>query len=208
MYEKQHTLKAEVSFEGIGLHTGENTKVTFKPAPENHGFVFKRIDLKDQPLVPARIDYVAELERGTTIAVNDIKVHTVEHSLAALAGLQIDNVLIEIDGPEVPILDGSSIEFVKGFQTVGIEEQKANREFYVIDEPVNYHEPNRQIDIAAFPFDGFRLTVMVDYNSNILGIQHATLVKIEDFATEFASSRTFCFFHEFQLFPRGLHLQK
>ncbi len=205
MYEKQHTLKADVSFEGIGLHTGITSKITFKPAPENHGFVFKRVDLNEQPLIPAKIDYVTELERGTTIAIDDAKVHTVEHSLAALAGLQLDNVLIEIDGPEVPILDGSSIEFINGFKTVGIEEQKANREFYVIDEPVHYHEPSKQIDIAAFPFDGFRLTVMVDYNSNILGIQHATLVQIEDFETEFASSRTFCFFHELEgLLKAGL----
>jgi UDP-3-O-[3-hydroxymyristoyl] N-acetylglucosamine deacetylase/3-hydroxyacyl-[acyl-carrier-protein] dehydratase len=129
----------------------------------------------------------------------------VEHSLAALAGLQIDNVLMEIYGSEVPILDGSAIEFVKGFKAVGIEEQKANREFYVIDEPVHYNDPVKQIDIAAFPFDGYRITVMVDYNSNVLGIQHATLVQIENFETEFASSRTFCFFHELEgLLQAGL----
>jgi UDP-3-O-[3-hydroxymyristoyl] N-acetylglucosamine deacetylase/3-hydroxyacyl-[acyl-carrier-protein] dehydratase len=205
MYEKQHTLKSEVSFEGVGLHTGEISRIIFKPAPENHGFVYKRMDLPDQPLVPANIDYVTEQERGTTLGIGDVKIHTVEHSLAALAGLQIDNVLMEIYGSEVPILDGSAIEFVKGFKAVGIEEQKANREFYVIDEPVHYNDPVKQIDIAAFPFDGYRITVMVDYNSNVLGIQHATLVQIENFETEFASSRTFCFFHELEgLLQAGL----
>jgi len=205
MYEKQHTLKSEVSFEGVGLHTGEISRIIFKPDPENHGFVYKRMDLADQPLVPANIDYVTEQERGTTLGIGDAKIHTVEHSLAALAGLQIDNVLMEIYGSEVPILDGSAIEFVKGFKAVGIEEQKANREFYVIDEPVHYNDPVKQIDIAAFPFDGYRITVMVDYNSNVLGIQHATLVQIENFETEFASSRTFCFFHELEgLLQAGL----
>ncbi len=205
MYERQHTLKAEISFEGIGLHTGEISKITIKPAPENHGFVFKRIDLPSQPLIPAKIDYVTELERGTTLAIGDAKIHTVEHCLAALAGLQIDNALLEVSGPEVPILDGSAIEFVNGIKSVGIEEQKANREFYALDEPVHYNDPKKQIDIAAFPLDDFRLTVMVDYNSNVLGIQHATLVRIEDFEKEFAASRTFCFFHELEdLLKAGL----
>lgn len=205
MYEKQHTLKEEVHFEGVGLHTGEHARITFMPAPEQHGFVFQRIDLPDQPLIPADIDYVAELERGTTLHYNNAKVHTVEHALAALAGMQIDNCLIQIHGPEVPILDGSAKAFTEAFQLTGLSEQKANREFYVIDEPVHFNDPNKQIDIAAFPFDGFRITVMVDYNSQVLGIQHATLIKLEDFSKEFADARTFCFFHELEgLLKAGL----
>ncbi len=198
MFIKQHTLKEEISLEGVGLHTGGSVRMTFKPAPEGHGFVFQRTDLPDKPLVRAMVENVTELARGTTISENGGKVHTVEHTLAAMAGMQIDNVLIELDSAEPPIMDGSAIEFINAIQKVGTLEQKADREFYVIDEPIHYYDNERQIDLAALPFDDLRVTVMVDYNSNILGIQHATMIKIEDFVAEFASSRTFCFFHELE----------
>jgi UDP-3-O-[3-hydroxymyristoyl] N-acetylglucosamine deacetylase/3-hydroxyacyl-[acyl-carrier-protein] dehydratase len=205
MYLKQHTIKDSVTLEGVGLHTGAPARITFLPAPDNHGFIFKRIDLPGQPLILADVDNAAELARGTTIAQNGVKVHTVEHVLAALAGLQIDNALIELDGPEPPILDGSSIEFIHALKSVGIQEQRSNREYLVLDESVIYNDVEKQIDIAAFPHDGIRLTVMVDYNSNILGIQHATMNSIQEFESEFASCRTFCFLHELEsLLAQGL----
>lgn len=205
MYLKQHTLQQEVSFTGQGLHTGESSTLVIKPAPENHGLVFQRVDLPGKPLIPADLDHVAELARSTTLAIGDARIHTVEHVLAALSGMQIDNALIEIDGVEPPILDGSALDYTEGLKNVGVVEQKANREFYVIDEPIHYQNKERNIDLAALPFSDFRITVMVDYNSPVLGIQHATMVRFEDFDKEIAPSRTFCFFHELKdLFKAGL----
>ena len=205
MYLKQHTLLQEVSFTGIGLHTGKTSTVVIKPAPENHGLVFKRVDLPGQPLIAADLDNVTELARSTTLAIGDAVIHTVEHVLASLAGMQIDNALIEIDGIEPPILDGSAHEYTEGLKRVGVAEQKANREFYVIDEPIHYQNKERNIDLAALPFGDFRITVMVDYNSPVLGIQHATMVSYDDFDKEIAPSRTFCFFHELKdLYRAGL----
>lgn len=198
MYEKQHTLKDTVSISGVGLHTGETVTMTFRPAPENHGFVFKRVDLDGQPLVRADVDNVVDTSRGTTIQENGAKVHTVEHTLAALAGLQIDNALIELDGPEPPIMDGSAYHFIEALSKVGALEQNAEREFFVVDEPIHYYENDRQTDLAAMPLDDFRVTVMIDYNSPVLGSQHATMLGIEQFAEEFADSRTFCFLHELE----------
>ena len=205
MYLKQHTLQHEVSYTGIGLHTGESSTVVIKPAPENHGLVFKRVDLPDQPLIPADLDYVTELARSTTLAIGDARIHTVEHVLAALSGMQIDNALIEINGNEPPILDGSALEYTEGLKRAGVVEQKANREFYVIDEPIHYQNKERNADLAGLPFGDFRITVMVDYNSPVLGIQHATMVRFEDFEKDIAPSRTFCFFHELKdLYRAGL----
>ncbi|MCB9230301.1 MAG: bifunctional UDP-3-O-[3-hydroxymyristoyl] N-acetylglucosamine deacetylase/3-hydroxyacyl-ACP dehydratase [Bacteroidia bacterium] len=205
MYEKQHTIEKEISIAGVGLHTGETVNLTFKPAPENHGYVFKRIDLPGGPEVKALVEYVVDTSRGTTIADGEAKVHTVEHTLAALAGLQIDNVLIELDGPEPPVMDGSSLSFVKILKQAGLKEQKANREYFVVDTPIHFHENGHQVDLAALPLDDFRVTVMVDYNSPVLGSQHATLLGIEKFEDDFASSRTFCFLHELeQLVDAGL----
>ncbi|MEY3444072.1 MAG: hypothetical protein RLZZ519_2353 [Bacteroidota bacterium] len=198
MYEKQHTIQQPVSVTGVGLHTGESATMTFNPAPENHGYIFRRTDLPGTPLVPADVDNVVDTQRGTTIEANGARVHTVEHTLAALAGLQIDNCLIDLDGPEPPIMDGSSVVFIEALLRAGLHEQQADREFFVVDQPIHYYESDRQVDLAALPMDDFRVTVMIDYNSPVLGSQHATLLNIENFAAEFADSRTFCFLHELE----------
>ncbi|MCZ2356914.1 MAG: bifunctional UDP-3-O-[3-hydroxymyristoyl] N-acetylglucosamine deacetylase/3-hydroxyacyl-ACP dehydratase [Bacteroidia bacterium] len=199
MYEKQHTISGEVQLSGKGLHTGAPVTLTICPADENHGIVFCRTDIAENPSVRADIENVVDLSRGTTIAHGEAKVHTVEHILAALAGLQIDNALIQLDGPEPPALDGSSRLFVDAIrQKTTIIEQKANREFYVIDQPVQYTEEDRGVDLVALPMDDLRITVMVDYDSKVLGPQHATLIHIEDFVAEISNCRTFCFLHELE----------
>ncbi|MCB2410189.1 bifunctional UDP-3-O-[3-hydroxymyristoyl] N-acetylglucosamine deacetylase/3-hydroxyacyl-ACP dehydratase [Hymenobacter lucidus] len=198
MNDKQHTIKAPVTVSGIGLHTGVSATMTFCPAPVNHGYKFQRIDLPGQPVVDADVDNVVDLSRGTTIEQNGARVNTVEHTLAALVGLQIDNVMIQLDGPEPPIMDGSSFEFIKAIQEVGLEEQNALRNYFEIPEEIRYVEHGRAVEIAALPLNDYRLTVMVDYNSPVLGSQHASLNDITQFTTEISSSRTFCFLHELE----------
>ncbi|MFT2010570.1 bifunctional UDP-3-O-[3-hydroxymyristoyl] N-acetylglucosamine deacetylase/3-hydroxyacyl-ACP dehydratase [Pontibacter sp. 13R65] len=205
MNEKQHTIKAPVTVTGIGLHTGIVSNMTFKPAPANHGYKFQRIDLPGQPLVNVDVDNVVDLSRGTTIEQNGARVNTVEHTLAALVGLQIDNVLIELDGPEPPIMDGSAIEFVNALNSVGMQEQNALRNYFEISKGISYKDDNRGVEIAALPLDDYRLTVMVDYNSPVLGSQHASITDINQFHDEIASCRTFCFLHELEaLFKQNL----
>lgn len=199
MHLKQHTIRKQVSLSGVGLHTGEPVTLTFYPASENHGYVFMREDLPGKPQIRADVDNVVDVNRGTTLQENGARVTTVEHTLAALVGLQIDNVLIGLDGPEPPVMDGSSIEYIKVLQSVGLEQQNADREFFVVDEPMHYFEKDRKVDIAALPNEDFRVSVMVDYNSQVLGSQHALLEHIDQFATEFASCRTFCFLHELEM---------
>jgi len=196
MYQKQHTLIEEVSLEGVGLHTGQFCRLTFKPAEENHGYVFRRTDLDGQPLIHADVDNVVDWQRATTLAENGARVDQVEHVLASLAGLQIDNAIIEVSGPEPPILDGSAQEFIAALRKAGCQQQHANRQFYVIDEPIHFVNPDKNVDIAALPHPELRATVMVDYKSKVLGIQHATMLKIEDFEQEIAKCRTFVFLHE------------
>lgn len=205
MYEKQHTLKQEITLEGVGLHTGTPCTLTLKPAAENSGFVFRRTDLPGNPEVKASLENVVDLQRSTTVQAGDAKVITVEHCLAALTGMQVDNCLIELTGPEPPAMDGSSLQFVEAIKKAGLQEQSLDREFYVIDEPIHYYDSNKKIDLAALQFDDFRMTVMVDYDSQLLGIQHATMVQLEDFEKEIAPNRTFCFLHELQyLYKEGL----
>ena len=199
MKTKQHTIKEPVTVSGVGLHTGVTANMTFSPAPPNHGIKFQRTDLTDQPIVDADVDYVVDLSRGTTIEHNGARVNTVEHTLAALVGLEIDNVLIKIDGPEPPILDGSSSMFIEAIEKVGAEEQNALRNFLEVNESIMYRDKDRDVEIAALPLDDFRVTVMVDYNSPVLGSQHASLNDISDFKREIASSRTFCFLHELEM---------
>lgn len=198
MTTKQHTITAPVTVSGVGLHTGVVANMTFLPAPPNHGIVFQRVDLPDQPTVEADVDYVVDLSRGTTIEKNGARVNTVEHTLAALVGLEIDNVLIQLDGPEPPIMDGSSIEFVNALQSVGVEEQNALRDYFEVPEGIFYKDEERNVEIAALPLDDYRLTVMVDYNSPVLGSQHASITNIGQFVPEIASCRTFCFLHELE----------
>ncbi|MGB3619462.1 MAG: bifunctional UDP-3-O-[3-hydroxymyristoyl] N-acetylglucosamine deacetylase/3-hydroxyacyl-ACP dehydratase [Catalinimonas sp.] len=198
MHTKQHTIKEEVTVEGVGLHTGAPVKMRFRPAPAHHGIKFQRVDLEHQPIVEADVDYVVDLSRGTTLEKNGARVATVEHALAALVGMQVDNVLIELDGPEIPIMDGSSQEFVKAIETVGTCEQHALRNFFEVTESISYRDEARNVEIAALPLDDYRLTVMVDYNSPVLGSQHASLTDISAFKDEIASCRTFCFLHELE----------
>jgi UDP-3-O-[3-hydroxymyristoyl] N-acetylglucosamine deacetylase/3-hydroxyacyl-[acyl-carrier-protein] dehydratase len=198
MNEKQQTISAPVTVAGIGLHTGVMATMTFLPAPINHGYKFQRVDLPGQPIVDADVDNVVDLSRGTTIEQNGARINTVEHTLAALVGLQIDNVLIQLDGPEPPIMDGSSIEFVTALQEVGLEEQNALRNYFEIPQGIHYRDSEREVEMAALPLDDYRITVMVDYQSPVLGSQHASITDINQFPSEIAACRTFCFLHELE----------
>ena len=196
---RQRTIKSEISVSGVGLHTGEKVTLTFKPAPENHGFKFKRVDLPGQPVIDADVDNVSDTSRSTTLTQNGASVSTTEHVLAALVGCEVDNVMIELDALEVPILDGSAIEFVKAIETVGCKEQDAEREYYIIPHNIHYSEEDRKVEMVAMPLDDYRFTCMVDYNSPVLGSQHATITSITDFKQEIASCRTFVFLHELEM---------
>ena len=195
----QCTIQKPVTVSGVGLHTGVVVNLTFKPAPENFGYKFQRIDLPDQPIVEADVDNVIDTDRGTTIGKNGAKISTIEHVLAALAGLEIDNVLMEIDGPEVPIMDGSSRPFIDILDKNGIAKQKEERQYYYLSENITYEDPKRKTEMLAVPSEDFRITVMVDYNSDLLGTQHATLYNIKEFKSEVSDSRTFCFLHELEM---------
>ncbi|WP_018342870.1 bifunctional UDP-3-O-[3-hydroxymyristoyl] N-acetylglucosamine deacetylase/3-hydroxyacyl-ACP dehydratase [Cytophaga aurantiaca] len=199
MYTKQHTIKAPVKVSGVGLHTGAQVNLTFVPAPINHGILFKRVDLPDQPTVECDVDNVVDVSRGTSIEKNGARINTVEHALAALVGLQIDNILIELDGPEIPIMDGSSLPFIEAISAIGLEEQNALRNFFEVPHGIFFHDAEKNIELAALPLDDYRVTVMVDYNSPVLGSQHATLNSITQFEKEIASCRTFCFLHELEM---------
>lgn len=196
---KQTTIKKAVSINGVGLHTGQNVTLTFTPASENHGIKFQRIDLPGQPIVNADVDNVVDTSRGTTIEQNGAKIATVEHVMASLAGLEIDNCLIQVDAAETPIMDGSSRYFIKALKESGIQELNAEREYFSIPHNVYYTEGNRSVEMIAMPLDDYRLTVMVDYNSPVLGSQHASITSLKEFETDLASCRTFCFLHELEM---------
>ena len=198
MNVKQKTIKNEVSVKGVGLHTGANVTLTFCPAPDNHGFKFQRIDLPGQPIIDADCDNVTDTARGTTISQNGASVSTVEHVLASLVGMDLDNVLLKLDGPETPIMDGSSIKFIEALEEVGIVPQKTDREYFTIPHNITYTEPDRKVEIVAMPLDDYRFTCMIDYNSPVLGSQHAGISSISEFKKEIASCRTFCFLHELE----------
>ena len=199
MRTQQATIKKSISVSGVGLHTGVSATVTFHPAPANHWFVFKRVDLEGQPLIKVDADNVADTARGTTLQMNGAKISTTEHVLAALIGLQIDNVLIEVDGPEVPIMDGSSKPFVDAISEAGIEIQDAARDIFVLEDILSYEEPSRNVEMLAVPSPDYRITVMVDYNSPVLGTQHAQLHKIDEFKDNISPCRTFVFVHELEM---------
>lgn len=185
---------------GIGLHTGSTSTMTFKPAPEHYGIRFRRTDLPGSPEVPADIDHVVDISRGTTIAIGEARIHTVEHVLAALVGLQIDNVLIELDANEPPVGDGSAKPYVDVLLKAGFEKQNAPKDYLIIDQTVHYHDEEKGVDIVALPTDDYRITVMVDYHNPALGSQHTGLFNLEkEFVTEFAPCRTFCFLHEVEM---------
>ena len=199
MEKFQTTIKKSFTISGVGLHTGEPVNLTFKPAAENHGYVFQRVDIDQQPTIKADCDLVVDTSRGTTLEQNGARISTVEHVLAALAGLEIDNVLMQVDGPEMPIMDGSSIEFVNKLLDIGISTQKAEREYFDISENISYQDIDKQVEIMAMPLNDYRLTVMVDYNSPVLGSQHASITNISEFSHQIASCRTFCFLHELEM---------
>ncbi|MEN9395209.1 MAG: hypothetical protein RL362_1430 [Bacteroidota bacterium] len=201
MSVKQRTLKSIVHLQGVGLHTGAMVSLSLCPAPENHGYQFQRVDLEGQPKIPADCDLVTTTQRGTTLELNGAKVHTTEHVLAALYGCELDNVLIQIDGPEMPIMDGSSFPFVEAIESVGFEEQNAERKYFELKENLTYEDAAKGIEMLAVPTAGgeFRVTVMVDYNSPILGTQHAHMYQLSDFKSEISRCRTFVFLRELEL---------
>ena len=204
MLVQQHTIKQPVSISGIGLHTGSISTMTFKPAPENYGIRFRRIDLGGSPEVPADVDHVVDISRGTTIEVGEARIHTVEHVMAALVGLQVDNVLIELDANEPPVGDGSAKPYVDVLLRAGFEKQNAPKDYLIIDQTVHYHNEEKKVDIVALPTDDYRITVMVDYNNPALGSPHTGLFNLEkEFVSDFAPCRTFCFLHEVEV----LHAQ-
>lgn len=205
MADKQKTIKSSISLSGIGLHTGEFVTINIKPAPDNHGYVFQRIDLKEKPLIAARLEQVTHTRRGTTLEQNGTAVCTVEHVLAALYGLEIDNALLELDGPEVPVLDGSAKPFVEAILKVGIKDQDAEKEYFELTSNMTFEDTERKVEMLAVPSEDFRITVMVDYNSPLLGTQHASMYNIREFKDDFASCRTFVFLREVEaLFKAGL----
>ena len=206
MLEKQRTIAKPVSMSGTGLHTGSSTTMTFKPAPDNYGIRFVRTDLGGSPEIPAICDYVVDVSRGTTLGIGEAKVHTVEHVLAAVVGLQIDNIVIELNGNEPPIGDGSAMPYVEVLLQAGFVTQDSPKDYLIIDQTVVQHDEDRGVDIVALPLDGYRITVMVDYQNPALGSQHSGMFDLEkEFVTEFAPCRTFCFLSEVeQLSEQGL----
>lgn len=205
MSEKQRTLKNSVTLNGKGLHSGVDVSVTFKPAPENHGYKFCRLDLPDKPIIRALPENVVDTSRGTTLQENNNKIATIEHILAAFHGKQVDNALIEIDGPEAPIMGGSSNQFVEAIKKAGIVEQNAEREYFVVKERIAYTNEENGVDMIIYPDDHLSVNVLIDYDSKVLGNQYAILDKISEFEKEISMSRTFVFFHELEgLAKKGL----
>ncbi len=196
--ENQNTLRGNVTVHGVGLHTGAIVTMTMKPANPGFGIRFQRIDLPEKPVVKADVDFVVDTSRGTTIEHNGARVSTVEHTMAALVGLGVDNALIELDGPEVPILDGSSREFIEAIESVGILEQDARRIVYSIDTNIHYYDPVKNVDMLAVPSSDYQITTLIDFNSPVLGTQHAALKHISEFKKEIGPCRTFCFLHELE----------
>lgn len=198
MADKQHTLNEKIVFTGVGLHTGEKVTMEIHPAPENHGYKFQRVDLEKQPIIKADADLVVSTERGTTLEANGARVYTTEHVLAALYGMQVDNALITLTGPEIPIMDGSSLPFVKEISRVGLKEQEADRDYFELNENLKWEDLDKGIEILAVPDNNYRITVMVDYNSPALGTQHASMYQISDFEKQIAPCRTFVFLRELE----------
>lgn len=203
MSEKQRTLKGIVKVNGIGLHTGLKVNLEIHPAPDNHGYKFQRIDLEGKPTIKADVDLVVSTERGTTLEQNNAKVHTTEHVLAALYGCQVDNALITVDGPEIPIMDGSSLKFVEAIEGIGYEDQKADRIYFELSENIPWEDEEKGIEFLAIPDVNYRLTVMVDYQSPALGTQHASMYNIREFKSEISMCRTFVFLKELEFLAKN-----
>jgi UDP-3-O-[3-hydroxymyristoyl] N-acetylglucosamine deacetylase / 3-hydroxyacyl-[acyl-carrier-protein] dehydratase len=198
MSDNQKTVKSLFSLNGVGLHTGKEVTLTFRPAPVNHGIKFIRVDIEGRPEINALVENVVDTARGTSIAENGAKVQTVEHVLAAVAGLGIDNLIIEVDQAETPIMDGSSRFFIEALEQCGIQEQAAAREYLELRTPVFYEEPQHKIEMIAMPHPRFKVTTMINFETKVLGSQYAILDKIEDFRQDISTCRTFVFLHELE----------
>lgn len=203
MSEKQRTLKNSVKLVGVGLHTGQVVTVEICPAPDNHGYKFQRMDLEGEPTIKADADLVVATDRGTTLEENGARVYTTEHLLAALYGCQVDNALIKLDAPEVPIMDGSSYLFVVAIEEAGYEEQKAERDYFVLNENIKWEDSEKGIEFLAVPDSEYRLTVMVDYNSPVLGTQHAAIYNLNEFVPNISKCRTFVFLRELEFLAKN-----
>ena len=202
---KQKTIKNEVSLTGVGLHTGKEVKMTFKPAPVNNGFTFVRVDLEGQPVIEADASYVVNTQRGTNLEKLGVKIQTSEHVLAACMGCDLDNVIIELDESEPPIMDGSSKFFVEALEKAGIEEQDAPRDYYTVKEVISYTDEATGSEILVMPADDYQVTTMVDFGTKVLGTQNATMKSLVEFKDEIADARTFSFLHELEtLLDHGL----
>jgi UDP-3-O-[3-hydroxymyristoyl] N-acetylglucosamine deacetylase/3-hydroxyacyl-[acyl-carrier-protein] dehydratase len=199
MSKKQKTIKSEITLSGVGLHTGITVSMTLKPAPVNHGFAFSRVDLEGAPTIEAKAEYVVTTQRGTNLEKNGVKIQTSEHVLAAAVGLDIDNLLIEIDASEPPIMDGSSKFFIEALEKAGIKEQDADIEEYIVKEIISYKDDITGSEIILMPSEEYQVTTMVDFGTKILGTQNATLNHISDFKEEIADARTFSFLHEIEM---------
>jgi UDP-3-O-[3-hydroxymyristoyl] N-acetylglucosamine deacetylase/3-hydroxyacyl-[acyl-carrier-protein] dehydratase len=199
MSSKQKTIQKEISLSGVGLHTGKEVKLTFKPAPENNGFAFVRTDLEGNPIIEAKADYVVDTQRGTNLEKNGVRIHTSEHVLAAVIGLDIDNIIIEISAPEPPIMDGSSKYFIEALEKAGIQEQEAEVEEYIVKDVISYKDEASGSEIILMPADEYEVTTMVDFGTKVLGTQNATLKHISDFKKEISDARTFSFLHEIEM---------
>lgn len=198
MSEKQKTINRSVSVEGTGLHTGQRGKLTFHPAPANHGIKFRRIDLDGQPVIDALVEYVVDTSRGTTIGLNGVRIYTIEHVLATLTGFGIDNVLIDLDMEEIPIKDGSANYFVKAMEEAGSATLDADRTYITINEEIKLVDADKGFELSISPADSFTVDVEIDYGTEVLNIQHASLKHIADFKTDIAPCRTFVFLHELE----------
>ncbi len=194
----QHTIQQEISISGAGIHSGQSVTICIKPAPPNSGIIFKRVDLEGSPTVKADVDFVVETNRSTTLEHNGARVSTIEHLMAAMVGMQVDNALIEINGEEVPILDGSSQPFVAAFEKAGIEQQDAEKIYYSIEQNITFVDEEKKVEMVALPYSEYRINTLIDFNSPVLGTQHAAIKNITEFKDQVASCRTFCFFHELE----------
>ena len=203
--DNQTTIKKPISLTGVGIHTGREVNLTFKPADANNGYTFIRIDLKKKPIIKANIKYVFNTDRGTCLNRNNVKIQTCEHVLAALVGLEIDNVKIELDASEPPIMDGSSKFFIEALESVGKKELNEKRIEFVVRDIISYKDPKSGSEITAIPSSEYQITTMVDFGTKVLGTQNATMNSIKNFKKDISDSRTFSFLHEIEmLLNKGL----
>ncbi|HEX5552031.1 MAG TPA: bifunctional UDP-3-O-[3-hydroxymyristoyl] N-acetylglucosamine deacetylase/3-hydroxyacyl-ACP dehydratase [Chitinophagaceae bacterium] len=194
----QHTLQSEITISGVGLHTGLQVDMSLKPATPGFGIKFQRTDLPNKPIVKADVDFVSDTSRGTTLEHNGARISTVEHLLAALVGMGIDNILIDLNGPEVPIMDGSSQPFIEAIEQAGIQQQDAKKVYYSIDSNIYFYDEAKRVEMVALPSIDYKITTLIDFNSPVLGTQHAALKHIRDFKKDIGPCRTFCFLHELE----------